>query len=328
MTSILLAATIAFVVTSVSLPFVYLLLREKQIMDVPNPRSSHDTPVPRGAGVAQLLGVGAAWGTLGWMPRLSILGPIGFGLLGLLDDLKAQRVSTRLLLQLGLGAAIAASMASGFPDGMRSLTVLASATLFVVIIVNTANFMDGINGVSALNSVIIGLTYAYLLYDASSAWSAMGASLAAVSLAFLPWNWGFRARIFLGDSGSYLMGAMCAILALAAWGFGVAPVIAVAPLTVYLTDVMWTITKRISSGQSVFAAHREHTYQKLVSSGLSHSKVALLVGLSTTCCCLVAVISARYQLPESFVLATLCVVAVAYTLSQRFLPSLRQQRRQ
>ena len=122
--------------------------------------------------------------------------------------------------------------------------------VWVIGFVNAFNFMDGVNGISAAHAVLGGAAYACL-----GAWRhdaflvAVGAAVAVGALAFLPWN-AVRARVFLGDVGSYGLGPALAVLAACAVIGGI-PVEAVAgPVALYLADTAWTLQRRIRSGES------------------------------------------------------------------------------
>jgi len=190
---------------------------------------------------------------------------------------------------------------------LPELAILGAGTLFVVLIVNSANFMDGINGISALHGLILGVTYWVLLIGFSANWAAIAAVLAAISLAFLPWNCGRKAIIFLGDSGSYLLGSLCALLIFATLNSGISPVIAFAPVSIYLLDVLRTLALRIHARSPLLTPHRDHVYQRLTDCGISHPGVSLIVGAFSIVVSGIAIARSQdfIQFPLTFVLLTL-----------------------
>lgn len=319
MTAEIQSALVAFLVTSTALPVIIFFLRKWGILDNPSGRSSHHSPTIRGAGAAQILGICSSWGSLGWIPSWGVLGPITFGVLGLVDDIKAQRPLVRLMAQLTIGIATVSVFVSELRYTISFLILVVVGPIFVVFVVNATNFMDGINGISALHGVLLGTTYWILLTEASPVWAAIAAAVVGVSLAFLPWNWGSRARAFLGDSGSYLLGALYAVLVIAAWKVGISPLIAVAPLAIYLIDVSRTISLRIVGRRPLFVAHREHVYQELADRGLSHSSVSLIVGFFTIMASGLAIAADRELVQLPFMIFLLCILSLIYLSLPRML---------
>lgn len=321
----LIAGGVSLVTVSLLLPLTAIVLRRGGVYDQPSGRSSHSTPTPRGAGAAQLCGVSVSWGAVGWVPSPGVLAPIAFGLLGLLDDLRAQRPMTRLAVQLFIGAFAAVTLLNPTAVTFSAAVVLLAGTGLFVVAVNSANFMDGINGISALHGVLVGATYWWLLADVDSEWAPIAAALVGASLAFLPWNWGVSARLFLGDSGSYLLGALMASFCITAINSGVKPLIALAPLAVYLVDVLKTIGERTLKRKSLLDAHRDHTYQRLIQLGLSHPAVALIVVSWSIFVVGVAWVEYRFQIHTGVVAILISVLLCAYLSLPSFVAWLRER---
>src|SRR5262245_153427 len=138
-------------------------------MDVPNRRSSHVEAVPRGGGIAALLGVASGValavlldddGTSPWAHPVVLglvlaAGTAAFAVLGLLDDLYGLTASVRLLAQLVLSAVVVAVIASAAPAEHGVLVVVVGVA-WVTGYVNAYNFMDGINGISAVSAALAG----------------------------------------------------------------------------------------------------------------------------------------------------------------------------
>jgi UDP-N-acetylmuramyl pentapeptide phosphotransferase/UDP-N-acetylglucosamine-1-phosphate transferase len=137
---------------------------------------------------------------------------------------------------------------------------------------NLFNFMDGINGITGVEMIGIGVGTA-LVAAMDSQIAMPGLILAGAALGFLPWNWGARARVFLGDVGSvpagYLLGAV--LLALALDGKWAAALIL--PMY-YWMDATVTLLRRLARGEKVWQAHRSHFYQQGVRKLGSHAAVA------------------------------------------------------
>ena len=256
-------------------PAVVALMTRRRVMDTPNERSSHTVPTPRGGGVAV---VAAAVAGLLVLPHAAwaVLLPLaGYAVLGLADDVRGVPVKIRLVAQLGIGLAAGGVLAGDASvSAAVAVAVAAVGSVWMSGYVNAFNFMDGVNGIAAAHAVVGGLAFTAvgILRDLPVLVGA-GAVVAAAALTFLPWNAG-RARIFLGDVGSYGLGGALGSLAAYAVLHGVAVEAALAPLALYLTDTGWTLLRRIRAGEPWHRAHRCHVYQRLTDVGLSHSQVA------------------------------------------------------
>ena len=275
-------------------PLTIALLRRLAVFDVPGRRSSHSVPTPRGGGLPIVLGLVAAAliapGTGHAGPALAAA--IGyFGLLGLLDDLGSLPVLSRLAFQ-ATGAAAVASMLvlPGREPAFAVAVMVAAVALWLVGFVNAFNFMDGVNGISGAHALIGGVAYACL-----SGWRrdgfgvAAGLALAAGACAFLPWN-ALRARVFLGDVGSYAIGAALAVLAARLVILGVSADAVAGPVALYLADVAWTLQRRMRCGEQWLEAHRTHVYQRWCDAGWSHAEVTVLTSALTVLLCLLGVL--------------------------------------
>ncbi len=262
-------------------------LRRRAILDRPNPRSSHAVATPTGGGLAVSGVVIAAWLIVnlaharptpeGWVvPGLAL----GLVALSWLDDLRGVPVGARLAVQvLVVGTALAVLPGAGrvfqglLPVGLD----LAATALIWVWFINAFNFMDGIDGLTGVETAIIGLGVAALALIAplGGAWAFQGVILAGAALGFLACNWP-PAKLFLGDVGSvplgFLAGAL--LIAMAAAGYWAAALIL--PLY-YLADAGLTLARRALRGAPVWRAHKEHFYQRAHQGGLSHAAVVLRI---------------------------------------------------
>jgi UDP-N-acetylmuramyl pentapeptide phosphotransferase/UDP-N-acetylglucosamine-1-phosphate transferase len=256
-------------------PAVLFLMTRCRVIDVPNERSSHTVPTPRGGGVAV---VAAAAAGLLVLPQATwgvLLPLICYAALGLAEDVRGVSVKARLVAQLGIGLVVGAVLVAHAPVSAAVAVVM---TLILAVwmtgYVNAFNFMDGINGIAAAHTVVAGLVFVVIgaVRDLPLLIGA-GAAVVAAALTFLPWNAG-RARIFLGDVGSYGLGGALAALAAYAVLHGVPIEAALSPLALYLADTGWTLLRRIRAGQRWYQAHRWHVFQRLVDVGFSHSQVA------------------------------------------------------
>lgn len=295
--------------TVLSTPLVRLALLRAGRLDVPNHRSSHTVPTPRGGGIACLIGVigGVVAAQLVGLsvPHVALVACLAVAVVGLVDDQFALPALPRLLGQVGFG------VIAGWGAGVPALGIL-GALLFPVV-VNAINFMDGINGITGMIAFVWGLSAAYLgeQYGVGTL-TVVGLVTAGAALGFLPFN-AFRAKLFLGDVGSYLFGALCAAGILIGVAEGVPIVPLFAPLALYLVDVFLTLTRRMRAGQSLTTAHRDHIYQRLTTRGLEHFQVSAIVFA------LSALITSCWIFLPAAVSAVLTVAAIAsYVFLPRF----------
>jgi Fuc2NAc and GlcNAc transferase len=256
------------------------------VIDVPNPRSSHQVPTPRGGGLA----IVAAFlcGMLGL--RIAGLVPadltfaLGGGgalvaLVGWQDDRGEVPARWRLAAHL-----VAAAWTVWWLGGMPTLVIgagtvhlgLGGAVLAILTItwaINLYNFMDGIDGIAAGEALMAAGVAAVLLAPRDPPLALLAALVAGSAAGFLPWNWS-PARIFMGDVGSGFLGYLFGALALAGERSGALPaVLWILLLGVFFMDATITLVTRMARGERWYAAHRSHAYQRSVQRGWSHARV-------------------------------------------------------
>lgn len=276
-------ALVALAVSLLACPPAVWCLRRFGVIDVPNERSSHDRPTPRGGGVAPAIAVVVAVlisSRLTGSSRLGLLAAAGtIGLLGLADDI----VSLPVIVRLGAQGILALAslpwlLASLAGSGTWRIAAAAAALLWLVSYVNAFNFMDGVNGMAVAQAVTAGV--AWFLVGRSQdapAFAAAGLIVAAASIGFAPFN--VTGRVFLGDVGSYFFGAALGAVAVLGLRAGIAPEAVLAPLGLFLADTGTTIVRRFLRGESLDVAHRDHSYQWLVRNGWSHGTTVLLASV-------------------------------------------------
>ena len=269
----------------------YALARE--VLDLPNERSAHIAPTPRGGGLA-LVGVVSLGVILlqlkGDVPSNITIAIVGGGLVtaavGWLDDRRGLGAGFRILAHFA-AAAWAVVWLGGFPHltfGTSRLAFGLIGSVFAVIaivwLINLYNFMDGIDGIAGVNALIAAGFGAFLLYGSGNAGLASIALLiAGASLGFLIWNWS-PARIFLGDAGSGALGFYFGVLAVASENSGALPFFAwMILLAVFLVDSTVTLSRRFVRRERWYAAHNNHAYQRAVRAGFSHGAVSISVAL-------------------------------------------------
>ena len=282
------AGTAAFLTSVVACAAALAVLRRLGVVDVPNDRSSHHRPTVRGVGVGVacgsvvgLLGSGLVATRLAWSWRTAsvlVLAAVSIGAIGLVDDLRGgTSFRIRLVAQVLVATAAVVAFGPWGPGMPWQVLVVCAAAVWIVGYVNVFNFMDGINGISAVTALVTGAMFAVVgRRQGVPLLEAGGAALAAAALGFLPFNLP-TARAFLGDAGSYFLGAWIALLAYIAAGAGVRWEAVLAPLALYLADVCTTLVNRLRRGEQWHAAHRDHVYQRLAAGGLGHTGTTLVV---------------------------------------------------
>lgn len=263
------------------------------LLDNPNARSSHETPTPRGAGVAVfiavILGSMSVWvfeDISGLEPMAYVSLILGGGLvawIGWLDDRKPLSAKTRLIVHFS-AAFLFVFFLTVWNSGLHlSLALFLFASFLIVLIawaINLTNFMDGLNGILGVQALTVSLAASLLALWASDRWlSSMFFILFAAMVGFLPWNWG-RAKIFMGDVGSGFIGFWMSCLFIFGYVRGSIPMSTALILnSVFLVDTGYTLISRTLQRKRIFQAHKSHAYQKLNQRGWSHSKVSLAVGV-------------------------------------------------
>jgi len=252
--------------------------KRKSFLDIPNARSSHQIPTPKGGGIAIVVSFYIGLWYLHSQVPPSLYGALWCGvpiaIVSLVDDMVELSSRVRLLVQ-----SVAVGGALYFMGGVSHLDfgwgmiegawLNGVAFVGMLWLINLYNFMDGIDGYVAVETIIMGLVV----------WLFLGNILGWILIAsvggFLMFNW-HKASIFMGDVGSATIGFWVAVWVaygsqhteLAIW---------LVPLILFLYDATVTLLRRWSNGESITQAHKKHAYQRLVQSGFSHARVTLLL---------------------------------------------------
>ena len=287
----LLVAALVVSVVGTGLLRRYALFRS--ILDIPNDRSSHTSPTPRGGGVAIVVAFGAgtiALAMIGAVPPSTAYALVGAGLIaavtGFLDDHRSVTPAWRLVAHFA-----AAAWALTWLGGLPPLQLVGRAvdlgligdllaTVGLVWLLNLYNFMDGIDGIAGVEALTVCFG-AMLLYtsrpDTGGEWALPGL-LALASLGFLAWNFP-PARIFMGDAGSGFIGLMLGVLTVRAamvnpswlWSWMIL-------LGVFIVDATVTLVRRLVRRKRLDQAHRSHAYQHAAARLGAHRPVTIAVG--------------------------------------------------
>ena len=288
-----------FIASYIGVGFFRRWSSRRGILDVPNERSSHTQPTPRGGGlIIVLISLGFYFfytvfytQTFWWN---YFAGALLVAAVSWLDDLFSISFLWRFLIHIAAATVVLMDFpgfeAENFPlfapENLKIYGVVLTG-LWIVWMTNAFNFMDGIDGIAGLQAVTAGAGWMLagaILHSPTAA--VFGGVLAAASLGFLFFNW-HPARIFMGDVGSAFLG----------YSFGVLPILAfrenpagVANYRLYLFvgaalvwgfffDTILTVSRRIFQGEKIWTAHRRHIYQQIIQNGRSHRFAAVFYAL-------------------------------------------------
>ena len=249
---------------------------KKSILDIPNERSSHTTPTPRGGGLAIIItfytGVFIFRSFIDMELFLALFTALPIAIISLVDDIQPLSSIVRLIVQ-----AFSTILALYFLGGVNfidfTLFQLSGWWLNIIAffsilwLTNLYNFLDGIDGYASSQTVIIGIGL-FLFFS-----NPLGLVLLAGSLGFLLFNW-HKASIFMGDVGSATLGFIVAIFIFSDTSNGNIYIWLVL-LSLFWIDASVTLFRRYLNKEKISTAHRKHAYQRLTQIGWSHSKVVL-----------------------------------------------------
>jgi Fuc2NAc and GlcNAc transferase len=294
-----------------------------ELLDVPNERSLHRMPTPRGGGLAvalvTLAGLGVA-ALLGKIPA-EVAWALGIGgalvaAVGWLDDRGGVRASIRAMVH-----AAAACWAAYWIWGELSPGAVAGVVC-IIWAINLYNFMDGIDGLAGAEAGSVGIIAGALFLMAGRDDLAVVAFLvAAAATGFVGWNWP-PARIFMGDVGSGFLGFTFGALALIADRSSALPLaLGLLLAGVFAFDATITLLRRMARGERWQEAHRSHAYQRLVRAGNTHAGVTSGVLLVNLILGLLAWLAQSGRLSVgAAVLAGIVVLTVLYLAIERRRP--------
>ncbi|MEO6731490.1 MAG: MraY family glycosyltransferase [Ferruginibacter sp.] len=298
MDNILLSGTVAFLITFLAIPIIIQVAREKKLFDEPDERKVHKMVIPTlgGLGIfagfilSLLLGAPVGSNELQYFVAAAIV--IFF--LGIKDDILVlsaakkfigQLVAAGIIIKFG---GIQITNMHGFL-GITHLPPLVSIifTLFtIIVIVNSFNLIDGVDGLAGCLGLLAAIVFgSYFLYAGETMLAVMAFSLAGSLIGFLIYNFS-PAKIFMGDTGSLLIGLINSIMVVKFINIAgnesmklpleAAPALGMAILIIPLFDTLRVFSLRILDKRSPFSPDRTHVHHFLLDLGFSHRKVTLL----------------------------------------------------
>jgi UDP-GlcNAc:undecaprenyl-phosphate/decaprenyl-phosphate GlcNAc-1-phosphate transferase len=295
---VLLCFITAFVVTLITIPPVISLIRKYSLYDLPNTRKEHSSPIPTMGGISIIAGMMTA--LLFWFPFSNTIPQVCFFFsiiillgLGIMDDLKDLSAKYKFIVQAGLALLIALSgiRINSFNGlfGIQELPMMAQYTftfLTIVGITNAFNLIDGIDGLAGgigfMSLVIVGI---FLTISGDSNTALIAFALAGGLLAFMYFNLN-PARIFMGDTGSLVLGFVIAVLCIRLLQVNVyspnpvlphVPVFVLSIVLIPVFDTIRVFAIRIWKGRSPFVADKTHIHHLLTNQGFSHGFASKLI---------------------------------------------------
>ncbi len=338
---LLLALALAFIITHVTIPAVIRVAREKHLLDEPNNRSSHAQKTPSLGGIAIFASLTIVFLLVAHLyPSNSdtfylILPPLVIlFFIGLKDDILVIDPHKKIAAQL-----IAAGLVITCADirigslfglfGLYELPYIISLaiSLFIfVVVVNAYNLIDGIDGLAASLGIVAALAFGTYFYWVDAGWAVvLSATLIGSLISFLFFNFSKENKIFMGDSGSLIVGFVIAVLTVAfiqsnevahAHHVPNAPTVAILVLAIPLFDALRVFSQRILSGYAPFRADRNHIHHFMIDGGFTHGRTSLLLtGLSLAIAVGGFLLLTQASVGESF--AELMVIFLLYSFLLR-----------
>ncbi|MBO9683108.1 MAG: undecaprenyl/decaprenyl-phosphate alpha-N-acetylglucosaminyl 1-phosphate transferase [Flavisolibacter sp.] len=306
MLNVILTGSVAFFITFLAIPAIIRVAQEKKLFDLPDSRKLHTSPIASLGGVGIFLGFFLAClltisGKYNSELQYFFASALVVVFLGLKDDILIISALKKFLGQLA-AAAILIHLADIRIDSMHGMFGLGRlpdpvsyllSYITIIVIVNAYNLIDGVDGLAgSLGVLATSIFGAYFFMAEMQVYSLLAFGMAGSLLAFLVFNFN-PAKIFMGDSGSLLLGLVNAILVIKFISVADAPgalvpiesVVAVgfSILVVPLFDTLRVFSIRIAKGKSPFVPDRNHIHHLLLDRGLSHRTVTVsCVGLNVT----------------------------------------------
>jgi Fuc2NAc and GlcNAc transferase len=306
---------------SVCLTYTIKVIAEKKsIMDIPNNRSAHTRPTPRGGGLAIIVifYIGLFYLRDSIESRLfyALLFALPVAIIGILDDFFTLSSKIRLLTHSisAIGTLYYVAAVNEIDFGIfvfQGEWVNILAFISILWVTNLYNFIDGIDGYAGSQALIIGLAL-FLLFA-----NPLGLVIVAASLGFLIFNWN-RASIFMGDVGSATLGFLFAIFIFYDTGEGNIFIWLIL-LSLLWVDTTVTLIRRWRNGEAITQGHNKHAYQRLVQSGWSHSKVSLYALIFNMFFLILLLIQEHRSLTLAVNLCILSVIYIGIEHKKRFI---------
>ena len=296
-------ATITFGLAVVLTAILIRQLNKNNVMDIPNDRSSHVNPTPRGGGVGIIISILVGWlldraltDALNINEVIILAASVVLAFVCFIDDLRGMSASLKLIFQIICilpGLLFLFETGGLFREWMAPEFDIVVTGIIWLWFINLFNFMDGIDGITGSQVMMIGFGIAVFSATGIITEQVLGPSIVflAAALGFLVWNWS-PAIVFLGDVGSiplgYLIGwSLISIQTETTMPLNSLIIIAILP-GYYLADASITLGVRILKGNNPIEAHKDHFYQKAWQNGASHASICQKILLANSLSLIIA----------------------------------------
>lgn len=299
MMNLLLTGSVAFVISFIAIPTIIRVADEKGLFDLPDARKLHTRPIASLGGVGIFIGFLLAMLLCISLPQhpefqYFYAAALLTFFLGIKDDILVLSASKKFIGQL-LAAAIIVHLADVRIDsmhgflGIHQLPELVSYPLSyitIIVVVNAFNLIDGVDGLAGSLGILTTAVFgSYFAMAGMPAYALLSFSFTGALCAFLVYNY-HPAKVFMGDSGSLLLGLINSILVIkfinvadsVNGSFPITSSVAIgfSILMVPLFDTLRVFAYRISKGRSPFSADRNHIHHLMLDRGFNHSQVTLI----------------------------------------------------
>jgi UDP-N-acetylmuramyl pentapeptide phosphotransferase/UDP-N-acetylglucosamine-1-phosphate transferase len=297
MLSVLLTSLVSFAITFLVIPIIIRVANEKKLYDVPDARKVHSRHIASLGGVGIFLGfvLSVLLSANITSPNFQyfIAGAIIMFFLGLKDDILVLSAKKKFLVQMAAAAVVIhfGGIRIDSMHGLMNINALpepigiALSYITIIMVINAFNLIDGVDGLAAsLGMLTMTIFGTYFLMSGHTEFAVMAFAMAGGLMAFLYFNY-HPAKIFMGDSGSLLLGLLNAIMVIkfitvaddVASPIPVASSVAIgiAILIVPLLDTIRVFSIRLAKGRSPFSPDRNHIHHLLLDRGLNHRGVTI-----------------------------------------------------
>lgn len=321
------AAAVSFMIALIGTGLLSRILADRGILDLPNQRSSHKRATPRGGGIAVIAAILTGLGVLilAGQPLPSGIGTvIAFTIViagvSWIDDVRGLPAAVRFGMQaicVGVSLHLLPVPVPGLIADLPSWAQAVLMGLAWLWFINLYNFMDGIDGITGVETLVISVGVATVLLAGTGGGALIAPALivAAAMPGFLKWNWP-PAKIFMGDVGSVALGYLLGWLLLTSTSGG-STMAAVIVAGYYVADATITLLRRAVRGEKVWQAHREHAYQKALLNGMTHGMVSIRVGVLGAVLIALALLSLDHPLPAGLAAVVIVGGVLHYFQRQR-----------
>ncbi len=325
----------AFISSMLAVGLFRYIAEHVGLIDIPNHRSAHTLPTPRGGGIAfcviwliaSLLAVPlSTWPAaqaIAMLPGALLIAVVGF-----LDDFADLSARRRLVIQFIIAIFTVIAL-----HGLHQINLVSMKlhlgilggillTLAIVWSINLFNFMDGLDGLTGIEALFIFSVGGYLLWHNGGVHFAMIAWILSASIAgFLVWNFP-PSSIFMGDVGSYFLGYLVILFAIIGekW-YGVPALIWFILYGLFITDATVTLIRRIIAGEKFYEAHKLHSFQRLHQSGWSQRQIlmgVISINFVLGCIAIFTLLHPQVLIPAIFV--SYLFLGVIYYAIERAVP--------